>query len=98
MSEKKGDGAHGEDSPIADEIRAETGKAGEHEGRARRQESADFKAKRSPLQSILPLDCGGHAAAFERESRFLAEKPAQAMLAPSTIQPFSSSWSEMRPG
>jgi hypothetical protein len=37
------------------------------------------------------LECGGHAAAFERESRFLAEKAAQAMLAPSTIQPFSSS-------
>jgi hypothetical protein len=35
-------------------------------------------------------ECGGHAAAFERESRFLAEKAAQAMLAPSTIQPFSS--------
>jgi hypothetical protein len=37
------------------------------------------------------LECGGHAAAFDRESRFIAEKPAQAMLAPSTIQPFSSS-------
>jgi hypothetical protein len=33
------------------------------------------------------LECGGHAAAFERESRFIAEKPAQAMLAPFPIRP-----------
>jgi hypothetical protein len=33
------------------------------------------------------LECGGHAAAFERESRFLTEKPAQAMLAPFPIRP-----------
>ena len=33
------------------------------------------------------LECGGRAAAFDRVRRFIAEKPAQAMLAPFPIRP-----------
>jgi hypothetical protein len=33
------------------------------------------------------LECADRAAAFERVGRFIAEKPAQAMLAPFPIRP-----------